>query len=188
MSLILPRFTMGNFTIAINMVLLAMECILLHGKPGSVMGRQAGKALTLPELIIQFLLSFAMGFGIDFSLFLLQPLEPVLYWQRILVLLAGCCIMALGIYIQLLANVAMAAGDAFTRALAAVTGKPFNMIRVISDSTLVAIAAALCLIFLHNLAGAREGTIICALLVGNIVKGYQILFGKLKAVKRLENR
>ena len=176
MSLILPRFTMGNYTIVINLLLLGANWFLLRGKPGSVMGRPGGRAITIPELLIQFLLAIAMGFGIDFSMPLLQWLEPVLYWQRILTLLAGCCIMALGIYIQLMANVAMAPGDAFTRALAAVTGKPFNRIRVISDSTMVAIAAILCLIFLHNLAGAREGTVICALLVGNIVKLYRLIF------------
>ena len=45
---------------------------------------------------------------------------------------------------------------------------------------MVAIAAALCLIFLHNLAGAREGTVICALLCGNIVKLYRKLFAAVR--------
>ena len=183
MSLILPRFTMGNYTIMINLILLAAQWILLHGKPGTVLGRPSGKAITVSELGIQFLLSFAMGYGIDFSMFLLQWLQPDIYWMRMAALLAGVCIMALGIAIQLEANVAMAPGDAFARALTGVLGKPFNRVRVASDTIMVSIAAALCLIFLQNLAGAREGTVICALLCGNIVKVYRKLFSRIRKQK-----
>ena len=180
MSLILPRFTMGNYTIMINLILLAAQWVLLHGKDGSVLGRPSGRAITLSEMGVQFLLSFAMGYGIDVSMFLLQWLTPDVYWPRILTLLAGVCIMALGIAIQMEANVAMAPGDAFARALTGVLDKPYNRVRVASDTTMVAIAAALCLIFLHNLAGAREGTVICALLCGNIVKLYRKLFAAVR--------
>ena len=184
MSLILPRFTMGNYTIMINLLLLTAEWVLLRGKDGKVLGRASGKAITFPELGIQFLLSFAMGYGIDFSMFLLQWLHPGVYWARMLTLLAGGCIMAFGIAIQMEANVAMAPGDAFARALTAVLGKPYNRVRVASDTTMVAIAASLCLIFLHNLAGAREGTVICALLCGNIVKIYRKLFAAIRGRDR----
>lgn len=190
MSLILPRFTMGNYMIVINLCLLAAEWILLHGKPGSIMGRASGKAITVAELVVQFIISIAMGYGTDLSMFLLRWLEPQAYWQHLLFVVIGCCIMALGIYIQLEANVAMAPGDAFARALTAVTGKPYNVVRVISDSTMVAIAAALCLIFLHNLSGVREGTVICALLTGNVVKVYRWNAGKMKGaatVKKEKN-
>ena len=179
LSLILPRFTMGNYMIIINLMLLAAQWVLLHGKPGSVMGRPSGKAITVAELTVQFVISIAMGYGTDLSLFLLRWMEPAVYWQNLLFLLAGCCIMAFGIYIQLAANVAMAPGDAFARALTAVLGKPYNRVRVASDSTMVAIAAILCLIFLHNLSSVREGTVICALLTGNIVKIYRLILGRL---------
>ena len=142
MSLILPRFTMGNYTIMINLLLLTAEWVLL------------------------------------------QWLHPGVYWARMLTLLAGVCIMAFGIAIQMEANVAMAPGDAFARALTAVLGKPYNRVRVASDTTMVAIAASLCLIFLHNLAGAREGTVICALLCGNIVKIYRKLFAAIRGRDR----
>lgn len=179
MSLILPRFTMGNYMIVMNLILVAAQWILLHGKPGSVMGRPSGKAITPAEMVVQLVISVAMGYGTDLSMYLLRWIEPTAYWQNLLFLLAGCCIMAFGIYIQLAANVAMAPGDAFARALTAVLGKPYNRVRVASDSTMVAIAAILCLVFLHNLSGVREGTVICALLTGNIVKIYRLIIGKL---------
>ncbi|MBQ6401698.1 MAG: hypothetical protein IJI20_05360 [Firmicutes bacterium] len=181
LSLIQPRFTMGNYTILINLCLVAAQWIMLHDKPGSIMGRPAGKAITVSEIIVQFLISLAMGYGIDFSLFLLQWMEPVVYWQKLLFLLAGVCIMSLGIAIQMEANVAMAPGDAFSRALTAVLHKPFNRVRVAADCSLVAIAVILCLVFLHRLVAVREGTVICALLTGNLVKFYRWVFARCRA-------
>ena len=178
LSLILPRFTMGNYMIAINLILLAAEWIMLRGKPGSVMGRASGKAITPVELIVQLAISIAMGYGTDLSLYLLRWMEPTTYWQNLLFLVAGCFIMAFGVYVQLVANVAMAPGDAFARALTAVLGKPYNRVRVASDSTMVAISAILCLVFLHNLSGVREGTVISALLTGFVVRLFQKLLKK----------
>ena len=176
LSLVAPRFTMGNYTILINVILVVLQLILLRGKPGEVMGRPSGKAISLPEIVVQFLISFALGYGIDLSMYLLRWMDPGPYWQHALFLLAGICIMAFGIFVQLQANVAMAPGDAFVRAVAAVLRTPFNRVKVASDSVMVSIAAALCLIFLHNLAGVREGTVVCAMLTGNLIKFYRWIF------------
>ena len=179
LSLIVPRISMGTFVVAMNLALLTAQWVLLRNKTGEIMGRPSGKAITPGEFVIQMVISVAMGYGVDFSLFLLKWIAPAAYWQNLLFLIAGILIMALGIYIQLLANVAMAPGDAFVRAVAAVTGKPFSRIRVISDSTMVSIAAILCLIFLHALTGVREGTVICALLTGNVIKVYKMIFERI---------
>lgn len=93
---------MGNYTILINLCLLAAQWIMLHDKPGSIMGRPAGKAITVSEIIVQFLISLA-------------------------------------------------------------------------------IAVILCLVFLHRLVAVREGTVICALLTGNLVKFYRWVFARCRA-------
>ena len=177
MSLIVPRLTMGNYTTLLNVCLVIAQIFILRGRPGSVLGRASGKALQIPELIVQLAISVIMGYGIDISLWLLTGFAPGPYYLRVLFVVVGCCIMSLGIFIQLQAGVAMAPGDSFARAIAGVTGKSFGQIRLISDCIMVSIAAILCVIFLHNLAGAREGTIICALLVGNVIKVYTKVFG-----------
>lgn len=174
--LIWPRFTLGNYVIFINIVLLIAQIILLHGKPGDVLGRSGGKALPISEIIMQAVLSLVMGYIVDFSLFILKHINAVQYWQQLLMTAIGCCIMALGISIQLAANVAMAPGDAFSRALSAVTGKPYNQTRVIADVTMVVIALLLCMIFLGAPDGVREGTVLCALLVGSMTKVYRKLY------------
>lgn len=178
MSMILSGFTMGNFTAMINILLIVFEWMLLRNKTGADVGRGSAKAVTWPELAIQFILSFAMGAGIDLSMAVLGNFNPSIYWMKLIAAIIGCAIMALGVYIQLSANVAMAAGDAFARAITVASGKPYNVMRTISDASMVAIAAILCIVFLGNLAGVREGTVICALMTGNFVKLYKRLFGK----------
>ncbi len=62
--------------------------------------------------------------------------------------------------------------DAFERTVARLVGKEYSQIRTITDITMSLIAAVLCLVFLHALVGVREGTVIAALITGNIVKLY----------------
>ena len=182
LSLIIPRVTLGQFTIIVNVLFVLAQIVILCGKPGSIMGRGSGKALPWPEAFVQILLSFALGYCIDLSMYLLRWFDPTSYPAQIVFVVIGCCIMAFGIYIQLIANVAMAPGDALARSIAAVTGKTYSTIRVISDSSMVAFSAILCLIFLHALTGVREGTVICAILTGNVIRVYKKIlpFGRKK--------
>ena len=173
LSLIIPRVTLGQFTTIVNVLLVFAQIVILWGKPGSIMNRGSGKALPWPEAFIQILLSFALGYCIDLSMYLLRWFDPVSYPAQVVFVVIGCCIMAFGIYIQLIANVAMAPGDALARSIAAVTGKTYSTIRVISDSSMVTFSAILCLIFLHALTGVREGTVICAVLTGNVIRVYK---------------
>ena len=173
LSLIIPSVTLGEFTIIVNVLIVVAEVVILWGKPGSIMGRAAGKALPWPEAVVQILLSFALGYCLDLSMWLLKWFDPHNYPMQIAFVVIGCCIMAFGIYIQLIANVAMAPGDALARSIAAVTGKSYSTIRVISDASMVTFSAILCLIFLHALTGVREGTVICAILTGNVIRVYK---------------
>ena len=50
-----------------------------------------------------------------------------------------------------------------------------------SDIGMSVIAAIICFVGLHRLVGVREGTIIAALLVGNLVKFYVRSLKKLSA-------
>ena len=108
-------------------------------------------------------------------MWLLGGFEPEMYADRIAFLLLGCVVVALGVYVQVMADVVMLPGDAFVRAVAKLKNKEFGSVRVVSDIIMVATAALLSIIFLHNLNGAREGTVISALLTGNLVKLYRRL-------------
>ena len=158
LSLILPGLSMGTWLILFSIALVLIEIILLKGK------------MPAKSWISQLLISFPVGWLIDAAMWLLTPFNPELYLFKVLAVILGCVIIALGAYLCVSASLLVLPGDGFVQVLAQVTGKSFGGVRVISDTTQILIAAVLCLIFLHALVGVREGTIIAAILVGSIVK------------------
>ena len=158
LSLILPGLSMGTWLILFSIALVLIEIILLKGK------------MPARSWISQLLISFPVGWLIDAAMWLLTPFNPELYLVKVLAVILGCVIIALGAYLCVSASLLVLPGDGFVQVLARVTGKSFGGVRVISDTTQILIAAVLCLIFLHALVGVREGTIIAAILVGSIVK------------------
>ena len=158
LSLIIPELSMGTWLILFSIALVLIEIILLKGK------------MPAKSWISQLLISFPVGWLIDAAMWLLTPFNPELYLVKVLAVILGCVIIALGAYLCVSASLLVLPGDGFVQVLAQVTGKSFGGVRVISDTIQILIAAVLCLIFLHALVGVREGTIIAAILVGSIVK------------------
>ncbi len=158
LSLIITRLTMGNWTIFYSILLTLLQWAILK--------KNAKKA----ELVLQMIVSVAFGYLIDFSMFLLQSVQPQVYIVKIVLLLIGCVIIAFGAYLEVVGDVVMLPGYAFVRAITKVTKKEYGIVRVISDVSMAVVAAILCLVFLHRLIGVREGTIIAALVVGTFVK------------------
>ena len=126
------------------------------------------------EIGIQTALAFVYGYLTDFSCRLLEGVRPAGYIARFALMLIGCAVLALGIWIQYQAGVAMLPGEAMNRAISQVTGRRYENVKVFFDILYIAVAAAICLVFAGGLEGVREGSVIAALLVGNIIK----LFGK----------
>ena len=85
--------------------------------------------------------------------------------------LAGIVVMGFGISLSVIADVIMNSGEAFVKAIADISEKPFGNIKIFFDVSCVLIAVILSLIFFDfRLVGTREGTVISALLTGLVVK------------------
>ena len=97
---------------------------------------------------------------------LLGFVHPGAYGLKIIYLLIGCVILGFGVYMEVLANVAMLPGESFVRAVSTTWNTNFGNTKVAFDVSLSVIAAVLSFLFVHRLEGVREGTIIAALLVG----------------------
>jgi len=168
LSLIVPSLSLGNWVVIFNILLVLIQLILLK--------RDANKI----ELLMQVGIAFVFGYCIDLSLLCIRSFSPATYAAKLMSLLAGCVIIAMGAYLQVTADVVMLPGDAFVRAIARIARRQYGGVRVICDISMSVIAAALCLIFLRELLGVREGTIITAFLVGNIIKLFTKLLLPLK--------
>ncbi len=158
LSLIDPQLTLGNFTFAVSMVLILLQVLVLR------------KRAKMADVLLQIPISFLFGYIIDFSMKLLGNDAPVHYLAKLTALLAGCVIIAFGACFEVTADMTMLPADGIADAIAKVTGAEFGTVKMITDSTQALIALILGLTVLHRLAGVREGTVIGALLIGNLVK------------------
>lgn len=160
-------FTLGNFTIVYNLVLIALQIIILR------------KNFKI-EIILQIPVAVMFGYFIDFTMYLLFWVDPQNYFMKIIALLLGCFVLGFGVYIEVLADVVMLAGESFVRAIVQTWNTNFGITKIIVDSSMVIIAGVLSFAIFGRLNGLREGTVVAALSVGFIAR----LFGeKLEAIK-----
>lgn len=120
--------------------------------------------------LLQIPISVIFGYFIDLTMSLLSFLNPTTYTLKVLFLLIGCAILALGVSIEVIANVVMLSGEAFVKAISLKFNKEFGTTKVSFDVTLVVAAIIISSLLFRKIAGVREGTIIAALIVGFIAK------------------
>ena len=108
---------------------------------------------------LQLVIGFIFSFFVDFSLMIVNFINPIGYINQFLLLLFSC-----------LVEVVYLPADGVIVAISKVLKKDFPKVKPFVDTSMVIIAAVLSIIFLGYLAGVREGTIISALIIGPIVK------------------
>ncbi len=151
---------MGQITIVFNVLLILLQIILLRKKYKPV------QLIQLPVVVI-------FGFFTDFTLYLVSGLQiPESYPVRLLVCLLSCALLAFGVFLEVKASVTYLAGEGVALALVETFKIEFGKAKIATDSSMVLIGAVCSFLFFHRLKGAREGTIIAALLVGFLVKFY----------------
>ena len=123
------------------------------------------------------------GYLTDFSCKLISGLQVKNYFSQFSLMILSCFVLGFGIWIQFKGGVAMLPGEAMNRAISKVTGKSYENIKIFFDILYIVAAAAICFIFIGKLEGVREGSIIAAVLIGNIIKLYNFVFHKLTAKK-----
>ena len=131
------------------------------------------------EIIIQTVLAFVYGYLTDFSCKLISGLQANNYIMQFALMILSCFVLGFGIWIQFKGGVAMLPGEAMNRAISEVTGKKYENIKIFFYVLYIIVAAAICFIFIGKLEGVREGSIIAAVLIGNIIKMYNKLFDRL---------
>ena len=135
------------------------------------------------EIIIQTVLAFVYGYLTDFSCKLISGLQANTYIMQFALMILSCFVLGFGIWIQFKGGVAMLPGEAMNRSISEVTGKKYENIKIFFDVLYIIVAAAICFIFIGKLEGVREGSIIAAVFIGNIIKLYNSLYNKLTRKK-----
>lgn len=171
LSMVSSLFTFGGWLNVWSVLQITVQIILLRSRCNPV------------EIIIQTVLAFVYGYLTNFSCMLLNGITVNSYLDQLLLMAVSCFVLALGIWIQFKGGVAMLPGEAMNRAISMVTGKRYENVKIFFDIMYIVISMIICMVAFGKLSGVREGSIIAAVAIGNIIKGYDWIFCKIKDKK-----
>lgn len=150
--------SMGNWLIIFNCVLVVGEILVL---------RRNFKLIQL----LQVPLSIIFGYFTDLGTLIVSHIPLENYGAQMAMTIVGVIILGFGVSLAVIANVILNPGEAFVKAIADTLHKDFSNVKIVFDICCVALAALLSLIlFLGNIVGIREGTLIAAVFTGLVVK------------------
>ena len=161
--------TVGMFTLVFNIFLVILQVILLRRN------FQLQNLLQLPIIAL-------FSFFIDLTMSLLGFMQPETYAMKVVSLIVGCLILSFGVFMEMVANVAMLPGEATVRAVSDVFRTDFGKTKIAFDSSMTVIAAILSFIMFRHLDGVREGTIVAAILVGFIARLFKKYIGGIEKI------
>ena len=156
LSLIFPM-SMGVFTMLFSLILIAVQLAIL------------GKDFKL-EHALQIPVSILFGWFIDLVMPIFAFIDPQTYVQKLFVVLLGCIVVGISVYLEVLADVVMLPGESFVRSVVKRWNTEFGATKITFDVSISLIAAAISLIYTGKLMGVREGTLIASFLVGYIAR------------------
>ena len=152
---------LGLATIFFQVVLVFLQVLLL---------RKKFKPVQFLQIPCVYLLSFFITYTSSHYLLSWLP-EPPSYGIRLLYLMISIVIIGIGVSLYLLPNFVPLPAEGLMKAIVTVSQDRFKFshVKVAVDSSLVLISAILSFVFLGSLITVREGTVLAAILVGEVV-------------------
>ncbi len=155
-SLISP-ITVGEATIAMHCVFILLQILILR------------KRYSLFQLM-QLPTAFVFGFMTDLAVWLLGKITYSSYPEQWLLCFIGIAMVAVGVSMEVAANVVTLAGEGLVLAICKVVPVKFGSMKMCFDGILVVTAALIGICAKGALLGMREGTVAAAVLVGLLSK------------------
>lgn len=151
-----PQISFGVTTFVMNVLFVVVELMLLRRD-------------FQPIQYLQLAVTFWFASTLDVSMNLLVWFSPDTWWEQGIGLLLGCTILALGICMEVAPALIMVPGEGVVNALAIVTKARFGTLKVCFDVSLIIIAGILSFVFFSGIRGLGIGTIVAAIITGQIV-------------------
>ncbi len=157
---------LGNCTTAVYGLYLLTELLILRRdfKPGMLL--QLAASLLFGQLV-----------NLASALLAFLPAPPN-YAAQMAYLLCSVPLVAFGVMLYLSPKLLPTPGDGMSLAISQKTGLALGSAKTVFDCSLVLISAAVSLLWFRRLEGVREGTVICALTVGFVLRQLQKLCQK----------
>lgn len=156
---LISGLSVGTTTIIVNSLFVLAQILMLRSQYDWY------QLLQIPVAIV-------FGLMIDMFSLLMRDIVLSSYIQQWLFCAAGIIFVALGVSMEVTAELITTAGEGLVLAICQVTSFKFGNVKVAVDVTLVILAAAASLLVLGELAGVREGTAAAAVLVGLLTKQF----------------
>lgn len=156
---LISGLSVGTTTIIVNSLFVLAQILMLRSQYDRY------QLLQIPVAIV-------FGLMIDMFSLLMGDIVLSSYIQQWLFCAAGIIFVALGVSMEVTAELITTAGEGLVLAICQVTSFKFGNVKVAVDVTLVILAAAASLLVLGELAGVREGTAAAAVLVGLLTKQF----------------
>lgn len=156
-SSLITKFSVGEVMFVFTLIFILIQVILLRG---DFEKRQ----------YLQLVIGTIFSAFIDFSLMLVNFINPVGYFSQMALLLISCVVVAFGVLLEIQTEIVYLPADGVIVAISRVLNKEFPKVKPFVDTSMVVLAAILSILFLGYLAGVREGTVISAIIIGPIVK------------------
>ncbi len=166
---LISGLSVGTTTIIVNSIFILIQIAILRKR------YDCFQLLQFPAVIL-------FGAMIDMAEYVLQWVRCSNYFEQWIVCAVGIFLVALGVSIEVMANLVTTPGEGIVLAVCRVAPIKFGNMKVIFDVTLVCISAILSFMFLGRLDGVREGTVAAAICVGLIAKQTNKLMKKVEAV------
>lgn len=154
-----PEWTIGQYTIAMNFLLVFCQIMILRRKFD-------------PAQLFQLVIGFVFGWMIDFNMFLMSGIGSDTLYMQILTQFAGCTIMGIGIAFEIRCGSVTMPGEGISVTISQATGRPFPKVKIAVDTTLVLLAIGSCYLFFGHWKWdvIGVGTLFAMIYVGMVVK------------------
>ena len=155
---LITGISMGTTTTLVYIILILLQIIVL---------RREFKWINLTQLLV----SAMFGYFIDFFLFILGDFMIPTYAGQLTMLGISIFLISIGVVMYVNAGVMNMPMEGL---VAAVNQKilrklSFGEVKMILDTSMVVFAVTISLLFLGNVQGVREGTVLSAVLIGLII-------------------
>lgn len=148
---------MGKATILLHCSLVLLQIILL---------RRNFKPVNLLQVAVGIVFGYFTTFCNWCVSFLPDPDGIML---RVILLLLSVVCIALGIFLYMPPDIMALAGEGTIKAISDVSGMAFAKVKVLFDSSLVALSLAACLLCIGSFGSVGVGTVIAAVLVETVL-------------------
>ena len=157
---IVPGLTIGCYTYIMNFILVGAQIVVLRRR-------------FEPIQLFQLLVGFVFGFFLDLNMLLTSYLSTYQSLPaQIIAQLAGATVLGCAVAIEIRCGSITMPGEGIQVAIARVTGKPFPIVKMMVDTTLVilAVISGYCFFGVWPWTVVGPGTLFAMFYVGYVVK------------------